>query len=318
MHKLAFIDSHHPNLQSLLEEAGFSCDLLHELDIPSTLKLLPDYEGIVLRSRFPITKSVIDTTPKLKCIARAGSGMENIDTNYAESKGISCLNAPEGNRDAVAEHALGMLLMLFNNLKRADQEVREGKWKREENRGQELRGKCVGIIGFGFMGGALAHRLRGFGVKVLAYDKYKTGFGNSFIKECTLEQILNETDVLTLHLPESPETKYWLNDKLLNSFRKPIYIVNTSRGTCLSTTDLIKHLKTGKVLGACLDVLEYENSTFTKIAESPDSEDFHFLLKSENVVFSPHIAGLTFESDRKIAEVLAKRIIAAFQTTNLP
>jgi D-3-phosphoglycerate dehydrogenase len=267
------------------------------------------YDGVVIRSKIKITKDIIDKATKLKFIARAGAGMENIDVEYAVQKGIKCLHAPEGNRDAVAEQAIGMLLALFNNLIRADKEVREGKWIREGNRGVELMGKTVGIIGYGNMGSAFAERLKGFGVNVLVYDKYKKNFGNEIIKESTLDDLFKNADVLSIHTPLSEETQYMINDSFINSFTKNIYIINTARGKSLNTADLVKNLKTGKVRGACLDVLEYEMVSFEALDTKQLPEAFQYLIQCDNVILSPHIAGWTHESNEKIASVLANKIL---------
>lgn len=312
MSRILFIDNNHPRLHEMLQEKGFTCDLFYDKSAEELKKIIPQYEGIVLRSKFKITKEIIDSAPKLKCIGRVGAGMENIDVAYARQKGIACLSSPEGNRDAVAEHALGMLLMLFNNLKKADAEVREGKWLREENRGIELCGKTVGIIGYGNMGEAFAKRLQGFGVEVLAYDKYKKGFGNSEVKECSLEEIFEKTDVLSLHIPLTEETKYMVNSAFINKFKKETYLINTSRGQNVNTKDLIKNLESGKVKGACLDVLEYEAVSFEKINFLEAPAPLKQLMASDKVILTPHIAGWTHESNIKLAEYLAKKIIATF------
>ncbi len=306
---ILFLDSNHPILHRTLEEAGHTCDLQYNWTLEEITGRIHLYDGIVIRSRIKITKELIDKATQLKFIARAGAGMENIDTIYAESKGIHCLHAPEGNRDAVAEHALGMLLALFNNLCRANKEVREAKWIREGNRGIELMGKTVGIIGYGNMGSAFAARLTGFSVKVLAYDKYKQGFGNKMIQETTMAHIFDEADIVSLHTPLTPETQYLINDAFIQRFKKNIYIINTARGKSLHTTDLVTNLKTGKVLGACLDVLEYEMTSFERLETTAVPEAFQFLIQSEKVMLSPHIAGWTKESNEKVAQVLAKKIL---------
>lgn len=311
MPRILFIDSNHPRLHEMLQEKGFVCDLFFDKSAEELKALIPQYEGIVIRSKFKIAKEIIDGAPKLKCIARVGAGMENIDVAYAQSKGIACVNSPEGNRDAVAEHALGMLLMLFNNLKKADGEVRQGKWLREENRGFELCGKTVGIIGYGNMGAAFAQRLQGFGVEVLAYDKYKQGFGSNYVKECGLEEIFDRTDVLSIHVPLTNETKYLVNDSFIHKFKKDIYLINTSRGMNVNTGDLIKNLG-GKIKGACLDVLEYEAVSFEKINFWEASAPLKELMASDKVILTPHIAGWTHESNIKLAEVLAHKIIGVF------
>ncbi|MDF2435822.1 MAG: hydroxyacid dehydrogenase [Bacteroidota bacterium] len=307
--KVLFIDSNHSLLHETLEKAGVTCDLNYHWNKEEIIGNIHLYDGVVIRSKIKINKEIIDKAIKLKFIARAGAGMENIDVAYAESKGIKCLHAPEGNKDAVAEHAIGMLLNLFNNISRADKEVREGKWIREGNRGVELMGKTVGIIGYGNMGSAFAQRLRGFGVKVLAFDKYKKNFGTEFIKETSLENIFDEADVLSLHTPLTSETEYLINDEFINKFRKSIYIINTARGKCLNTGDLIKNLNSGKVSGACLDVLEYEMVSFENLDSSHLPQAFQDLIKSDKVVLSSHIAGWTHESNEKIAKVLAEKIL---------
>ncbi len=307
--KILFIDSNHNLLHETLEKAGHVCDLNYAWTKDEIINNVHLYDGIVIRSKIKITKEIIDKAVKLKFIARAGAGMENIDIVYSESKGIKCLHAPEGNRDAVGEHAIGMLLSLFNNLCRSNKEVREGKWLREENRGIELSEKTIGIIGYGNMGSAFAERLKGFGVKVLVYDKYKKNFGNEFIIETSLEEIFELADVLSLHTPLTDETNYLINDAFINSFKKNIYIINTARGKCLNSVDLTKNIKSGKVLGACLDVLEYEMLSFEKLDSSSLPEAFQYLSQSEKVIFSPHIAGWTHESNKKIAKVLAEKIL---------
>lgn len=312
MVRVGFIDSVHPALQQELEKSGFSCDMLYTLKNEEIIAKLPQYDGLVIRSRFRIDSTIIDQADNLKFIARAGAGMENIDTSYAEGKGIRCVHAPEGNRDAVGEHALGMLLMLFNNLARADREVREGKWIREGNRGIELMGKTVGIIGYGNMGSAFAQRLKGFGVRVIAYDKYRSGFSNEHVNEVNPAELFSETDVLSLHVPLTAETQYMVNDEFIGKFEKNIYIVNTSRGKVLKSDDLVKNMKSGKVAGACLDVLEYEAVSFENIEASQLPEAFRYLTASDKVVLSPHIAGWTHESNEKIALALAHKIKELF------
>jgi D-3-phosphoglycerate dehydrogenase len=313
--KILFIDSNHSLLHETLEKAGFTCDLNYEWTKEKISNNIHLYDGIVIRSKIKITKEIINNAIKLKFIARAGAGMENIDVAYAESKGIKCLHAPEGNRDAVGEHAVGMMLSLFNNLCRANKEVREGKWIREGNRGIELKGKTVGIIGYGNMGSAFAENLKGFGVKILAVDKYKKNFGNDFITESTLEQLFEEADILSLHIPLTDETHYLINGEFISRFKKNIYIINTSRGKCLNTSDLVKNIRSGKVAGACLDVLEYEMTSFENIDVKILPEAFQYLIQSDKVILSPHIAGWTHESNEKIARVLADKIVLLL---NLP
>lgn len=308
--KILFIDSNHPLLHETLQKAGHTCDLNYHWTNEEIFNNIHLYDGIVIRSKLKITKEIIDKGLKLKFIARAGAGMENIDVAYAESKGIRCLHAPEGNRDAVAEHAIGMLLALFNNVCRADKEVRKGKWIREGNRGVELMGKTIGIIGYGNMGSAFAERLKGFGVKILAYDKYKKGFGNDHVEEAPLEKIFSEADVLSLHIPLTEETHYLVNNEFISRFQKNIYIINTARGKCLNTNDLMVNINSGKVSGACLDVLEYEMVSFENLDITSLPPAFQQLIKCDKVILSSHIAGWTHESNEKIAKILAEKIIA--------
>ena len=310
--KILFIDSAHPSLHEELTKCGFQCDLNYDWTLQQIIDDLHAYDGVVIRSKLKFNKELIDKATQLKFIARVGAGMENIDVTYAESKGIKCLHAPEGNRDAVAEHALAMLLSLFNNICRADQQVREGKWIREGNRGVELMGKAVGIIGYGNMGSAFAQRLKGFSCEVLAYDKYLKGFGNTNVKEVALDELFDKTDILSIHLPLNDETNYFVNDTFISKFRKPIYVINTARGKNLETAALVKNMRSGKVLGACLDVLEYEAVSFENIAAETLPEPFAYLIKSDKVVLSPHIAGWTHESNEKMARVLLNKIKALY------
>lgn len=311
MKKILCIDSNHDILHETLMQHGFHCDLYWNKPKEELMQLIPAYDGIVIRSKFKITKEILDAAPQLKCIGRVGAGMENIDVEYARSKGIVCLSAPEGNRDAVGEHALGMLLMLMNHLKRADHEVRHGIWKRAENRGHEISGKTIGIIGYGNMGEAFAKRLQGFDCKILVHDKYKSGFSNGHVTEASLEELYLLADIVSIHLPLTSETTYYINDAFLSSFRKNIYVINTSRGKCLNTADLVDHLKSGKVIGACLDVLEYESTSFENIDTSALPEPMQYLLKSEQVILTPHIAGWTHESNYKMSRVIAEKMSAA-------
>ncbi len=311
--KILFIDSNHPILHEMLISKGFDCHLNYNWTIEQLENKIAEYDGIVIRSKLKITKELIDKAINLKFIARAGAGMENIDVAYAESKGIKCLHAPEGNKDAVAEQAIGMLLALFNNICRANSEVRQGKWIREENRGIELKGKTVGIIGYGNMGSAFAERLKGFGVKVLVYDKYKKNYGNEQIIESTLENLFESVDIVSLHTPLTDETKNLINDSFIKSFKKNIFIINTARGKCLNTNDLMENIKSGKVLGACLDVIEYESVSFEQIENSTIPEAFRYLINSDKVILTPHIAGWTVESNKKIAKILAEKILALHQ-----
>jgi D-3-phosphoglycerate dehydrogenase len=313
MKKILCIDSNHDVLHETLIKEGFEVDLFWNKSKEELMDLVRGYDGIVIRSRFKITKEIIDAAPDLKCIGRVGAGMENIDVAYAQNKGIVCLSAPEGNRDAVGEHALGMLLMLMNHLKRADQEVRQGVWKRAENRGYEIAGKTVAIIGYGYMGSSFAQKLQGFDCEVLVYDKYKTGFGNDYVKESSLDDIYKKADIVSLHLPLTSETNYFLDDVFISLFQKNIYVINTARGKCLNTAHLVQHMKTGKVAGACLDVLEYESVSFENLDTTSLPEPMQYLLLAENVILTPHIAGWTHESNYKMSKIIAEKMVAVLR-----
>ena len=309
--KILFIDTCHPLLFESLITDGHQCIEGYNLSYEEVSKMMPEVNGIIIRSRIQLDKEILEKAENLLFVARAGAGMESIDVGFAESKNIKCINSPEGNRDAVGEHATGMLLSLMNNLNRADQQVRKGEWVREENRGHELQGKTVGLIGFGNMGSSFASKLQGFDCNILAYDKYKIGFGNTLVREAGMQEILNEADILSIHVPLTDETEYFIDDSLLNSFKKKIYFINTSRGKCVRTDDLVKNIKTGKVLGACLDVIEYEDLSFEKISGQSrffENPSWQFLIKSEKVILSPHIAGWTYESNEKIAKTLVRKI----------
>ena len=310
--KILFIDSVHPLLEQRLTALGYICE--HNLTATKAAieLIINSYFGVVIRSRFTIDQPFLDKAKNLKFIARSGAGLENINVAYAEKNGIKVFNSPEGNMDAVGEQAIGMLLMLFNQLKKGDKEVRSGIWDREGNRGLELSGKTVGIIGCGNMGKALAQKLSGFGCKVIAYDKYKTGYSNSIVKEVSLAEIFEKTDVLSIHLPLSQETHHYVNEAFLKSFKKPIYLINTARGNNVHTADLVKGLKNRTVLGTCLDVLEYETKSFETINSEELPEDFKYLVKSDKVILSPHVAGWTKESYVKLSSFLADKIETAF------
>jgi D-3-phosphoglycerate dehydrogenase len=309
--KVVFIDSVHESLAIGLQQLGYQCVMAYNEKTDVILKELADATGVVIRSKFRLSREVMEAAPRLKFIARSGSGMENIDVAFAQSRGILCINSPEGNRDAVAEHALGMLLMLFNKLKQCDAEVRAGLWRREENRGLEILGKTVGIIGYGVMGSAFAQRLQGFGCRIMAYDKYKTGFGNSLLQEVSLKEIMEQSDILSLHVPLTAETQFMVNQDFFKGFKKPFYLINTSRGKVVNTLDLCQAIESGKVLGACLDVLEFEQSSFEKIEEN---EVFKRLCSFSNVLLSPHVAGWTVESYEKLSTYLLEKIKAAFHS----
>jgi D-3-phosphoglycerate dehydrogenase len=314
MHKILFIDSVHPILEERLTQMEFACEHDYSSSKEMIETKITNYIGIVIRSRFTIDKSFLDKASKLKFIARSGAGLENIDIAYAAQKNIKVFNSPEGNKDAVGEHAIGMLLMLFNKLKQGDAQVRQGIWDREANRGIELSGKTVGILGYGNMGEALAKKLIGFDCKVIAYDKYKKDYSDDYTTEVSLEELFEQTDVLSIHLPLSHETKHYVNANFLNNFKKKIYLINTARGNNINTNDLVKTLQSGKVLGACLDVLEFESKSFD--LENTHHKDFEYLKNAENVILSPHVAGWTAESYQKLSEYLANKIEWFFRQTN--
>ncbi|RVT79802.1 hydroxyacid dehydrogenase [Flavobacterium sufflavum] len=306
--KILHIDSNNPILMQQLQELGFQN---HE-DFTSSKEAIEakiqDYHGIVIRSRFKIDKTFLDKATNLQFIARVGAGLESIDCDYALTKNIRLIAAPEGNRNAVAEHTLGMILSLFNNLNRADREIRSGHWNRESNRGHELDGKIVGVIGYGNMGKWFAKRLRGFNVEVLCYD-IQENVGDANAKQVSLAELQQKADVLSLHIPWTPETDKMVNETYINAFAKPFWIFNTSRGKNIVTADLVAALQSGKVLGAGLDVLEYEKLSFeTLFQDKTTPEAFQYLLEADNVLLSPHVAGWTFESHERLAQVIVDKI----------
>jgi D-3-phosphoglycerate dehydrogenase len=266
--------------------------------------------GLVIRSRFTIDANFLSFCPNLKFIARSGSGLENIDTKACRELGIRVYNSPEGNRNAVAEHALGMLLSLFHKIQKADKEIRLGEWNRESNRGEELDGKTIGIIGYGNNGSAFAKKLRGFDVRVLAYDKYKSGYGDHFVQECTLNAIMEQSDVLSFHIPQNKETRFIFNHDFISKMQKPFYLLNLSRGKIVETEALISGLKAGKIKGAGLDVLEFESKSFESFFDQELPPSFSYLITAENVVLTPHVGGWTTESYMKLSSVLAEKILA--------
>ena len=310
--KILHLDSNHPLLWEQLEKAGF----INEADYTSTKEevesKIENYHGIVIRSRFKIDKTFIDNAKNLQFIARVGAGLESIDCEYAESKNIKLIAAPEGNASAVGEHALGMLLSLFNKLNTADKEVKSGQWNRESNRGTELDGKTVGIIGYGNMGKSFAKKLSGFDVEVLCYD-ILPNVADSNAKQVPLQEIQQKADVLSLHIPWTPETDKMVNTTFINQFSKPFWFINTARGKSVVTADLVTALQSGKILGAGLDVLEYEKLSFETLFEGEKPEAFEYLLNAKNVLLSPHIAGWTIESKEKLAQVIVDKILRVYE-----
>ena len=310
--KILFLDKAHPVLEEKLLALGYLCHTDIQSPKSEVEAFVQEYFGIVMRSRFALDQHFIEKAKGLNFIAREGVGLDHIDVQFAENQGIKVLISPEGSRDTVGEHTLGLLLCLMNNLSRASRQVRAGEWIREGNRAVELKGKTVGILGYGNMGTALAQRLQGFGVKTLAYDKFKTNYGDEFASEASLGQLFDEADVLSIHIPYLPENHYFVNNAFLRNFRKNIFLVNTARGLVLNTEDLVTHLKSGKILGAALDVLEYEETSFDKFRLEKLPAPFEYLAQAGNVVLSPHIAGWSFESKEKHGRVLAQKIESLF------
>ena len=311
--KILHLDSNHPLLWQQLEDAGFQ----NEEDFTSTKEeveaKIQNYQGIVIRSRFKIDKPFLDKATNLQFIARVGAGLESIDCDYAIAKGIQLIAAPEGNKNAVGEHTLGMLLSLMNKLNRADKLVREGKWIREGNRGYELENKTIGIIGYGNMGKSFAKKLQGFDVEVLCYD-IQENVGDTNATQVSLQELQERADILSLHIPWTPETDKLVNANFINSFAKPFWFLNTSRGNNVVTADVVTALKSGKILGAGLDVLEYEKLSFENLFINSDKpEAFQYLLEAENVLLTPHIAGWTFESHEKLAQTIVDKIISLYK-----
>ncbi|MGV3460737.1 MAG: 2-hydroxyacid dehydrogenase [Flavobacterium sp.] len=309
--KILHIDSNHPTLWQQLEQAGFLNDEAYLYTKEQIDEVISEYHGIIIRSRFDIDRDFLDKATNLQFIARVGAGLESIDCDYANSKGIYLIAAPEGNRNAVGEQALGMLLSLFNNLNRADRQIRNGQWIREANRGHELDGKTVGIIGYGNMGKSFAKKLRGFEVEVLCCD-IKPAVGDENARQVSLVELQQKADVVSQHTPWTPETNRMVNADFINTFAKPFWLINTARGKSVVTKDLADALQSGKVLGAALDVLEYEKSSFEHLFEGEIPAEFQYLLGADNVLLSPHIAGWTFESHERLAQVIVDKIKAFY------
>lgn len=301
--KILIVDDLHPAFKESAIALGYEVDDLPKMTRAETLAVVKDYDGIAVRTKFRIDAELFTVAPKLKFVARAGAGLDNIDISIAKENGITLLAANEGNMDAVGEHAVGLLLSLMNNFRKADAEIRSGVWNREGNRGYELKGKTVGIIGYGFMGQSFARKLSGFGVNVIAYDKYKTGFSDSYAREVSMEEIVKHSDVLSLHIPLTTETKQMVDDEYFFHFKKPIFFINTARGEIVSTQAVLDNIANGKILGAGLDVLE--NEKFPSLAAQ---QWYEALSTNDKVILTPHIAGWTFDSYRKISEVLAEKL----------
>lgn len=306
-HKILISESIHECLIPMLENEGYEVHYEPEITREGMLQKLHQYIGVVVRSKTPIDREFISAGTALKFIARSGAGMDQVDVEFAENNNITLLNAPEGNRDAVAEHTLGMLLSLINKILQSNLQVRKKIWDREGNRGAELIHRTFAIIGYGFMGEAVSKRLAGFGCKVIAYDKYKTGFGNALVMEVDLESIFEQADIVSFHVPLTPETKFYVNDDFIGRFKKNFILINTARGEIIPLQALVNNLKSGKILGACLDVLENE-----KMKKLTDEQSLLMdeLFKMDNVILTPHVAGWTVESHIKISETLGNKIKA--------
>ena len=303
-----FLDQPHPYLPEQLSAMGYTCQHAYSESAEDLRDELANCTGIVLRSRFTLDQAFLEQCPQLKFIARMGIGLEHVDVDFAESRGIKVLNSPEGSRDTVAEQTLGMMLGLLNHINKASREIRQGRWDRKANRSYELRHRTVGIIGYGNIGTAVAQRLSGFGCSVLAYDKFRHNYGGPLAEAVSLEQLQAEADIVTVHIPYSEGNHYFINEPLLKGFRKPIFLLNTARGLVLDTAALARQLKAGQVLGAALDVLEYEEQAFNTLELDTLPEPFQYLRQADNVILTPHTAGLSREVMGAHARVLVEKI----------
>ncbi len=305
--KILITDTIHECIIPMLIKGGFEVDYLPGLSREEILNVLKQYIGVIIRSKTPADRAFMDAGAlNLKFIARSGAGMDQVDLEYASKTGITLLNAPEGNRDAVAEHTVGMLLLLINKLRVADAQVRAGIWDREGNRGTELMGKTFAIIGYGFMGTAVSKRLTGFGCNVIAYDKYKTGYGSELVKETTLEEVYDQADIVSFHIPLTAETRFYVNDLFIGKFRKNIILLNTARGEIIPMESLVKNLKSGKIIAAGLDVLENERMEALSAQQKNLMSEISAM---DQVILTPHVAGWTVESYIKISETLGRKIL---------
>jgi len=305
--KILLLDKNHPLITEQLSEKGFVLEEDFSSSYEQVLEKIHLYEGIIIRSRIPLDAHFLEKAKNLKFIARVGAGMENIDIAKAQELGIKPINSPEGNKDAVAEHVIGTLLVLMNRLFISSNEVKKGIWLREENRGEEILGKTFGIIGYGNMGKAVAKRLSGFGCKTIFYD-IKPNLSDEFATQVSLQELQENADILSLHTPLTEDTLYMIDEKFISKMKKNFYFINTARGKNLKTSALVNALKSGKIKGACLDVLEYEKTSFENLETK--NEDLEYLLNSEKVIITPHIAGWTHESKIKLAQVIVDKILA--------
>lgn len=310
--KVALLDKIHPILTATFKLAGWEIIDISLKSDEEAIELIPQFDGLIIRSRFKLTQEILSKTNRLKFIGRPGAGLENIDTTCCKQQNIAVFRSPEGNRDAVAEHAIGSLVSLLRYIPKSNKEVKNGIWDRINNRGEEIMGKTIGLIGYGYMGKAFAKRLSGFGAHVITYDKYLTNYGDDYAKQVSLEELKNKADILSLHTPLTDETKGLVNEKFINEFEKNIYLLNTARGQSVVLKDLVRLLKAGKVKGASLDVLEIEKTSFEDIFKDNVSKELAFLSKQENVILTPHVAGWTHQSNEKMACFLAKKIVKHF------
>ena len=316
--KILHLDTNHPLLVNQLNDLGYTNHEDYTSSKEDIEAKIHEYDGLIIRSRFTIDRQFLDKATSLKFIGRVGAGLENIDCDYAISKGIHLVSAPEGNRNAVGEHTLGMLLSLFNKFNKADKEVRQGKWLREDNRGIELDGKTVGLIGYGNMGKAFAKKLKGFDVEVLCYD-IEPNVGDKNARQVSLAELQEKADILSLHTPQTELTKYMVNNNFIDAFKKSFWLINTARGKSVVTSHLVEALKSGKILGAGLDVLEYEKASFENLFKNNVTSSavempvaFQYLIKAENVLLTPHVAGWTTESKEKLAQTIVDKIKKRF------
>lgn len=307
--RILLLDKNHPLITEQLLAKNFILEEDFSSSYDEVCAKIEKYDGIIIRSRIPLDKNFLEKAKNLKFIARVGAGMENIDIPVAEKLGIQLINSPEGNRDSVAEHVVGMLLILMNRLFIASQEVKNGIWLREENRGDELLGKTVGLIGYGNMGKATAKRLSGFGCTVIFHD-ILPDLSDEFATQVSLEELKERAEVVSLHIPLTEQTYYLVDGPFISEMKNNFYFVNTARGKNVETKSLVEAIKAGKVKGACLDVLEYEKSSFENL--ETENEDLQYLLESEKVIVTPHIAGWTVQSKEKLAQVIVDKIVAQF------
>lgn len=305
--KILLLDKNHPLITEQLSEKGFVLEEDFSSSYEQVLEKIHLYEGVIIRSRIPLDAHFLEKAKNLKFIARVGAGMENIDIAKAQELGIKLINSPEGNKDAVAEHVIGTLLVLMNRLFISSNEVKKGIWLREENRGEEILGKTFGIIGYGNMGKAVAKRLSGFGCKTIFYD-IKPNLSDEFATQVSLQELQENADILSLHTPLTEDTLYMIDEEFISKMKKNFYFINTARGKNLKTSALVNALKSGKIKGACLDVLEYEKTSFENLEMK--NEDLEYLLNSEKAIITPHIAGWTHESKIKLAQVIVDKILA--------